>query len=88
MELAPQNIRLAQLKNRIKQNQKLEEIIVATNPTIEGNATANYIAEMSLEALPSLKVSRIASGLAVGSYLDYADPQSISQSLKGRVFMA
>ena len=84
--VGPKDIRLDELKNRLQENTKLEEIIVATNPTIEGNATANYIAELAVSVKP-VKVSRIASGLAAGSYLDYADSQVISQSLKGRILI-
>ena len=84
--VGPEDIRLVELQKRIQENQHLSEIIVATNPTIEGNATANYIAEIASQIRP-IKVSRIASGLAVGSYLDFADSQVISQSIQTRVLI-
>ncbi len=84
--VGPEDIRLVELQKRIQENQNLTEIIVATNPTIEGNATANYIAEIVSQIRP-IKVSRIASGLAVGSYLDFADSQVISQSIQTRVLI-
>ena len=82
--IGPKDLRLAQLKKRIEDNQNIEEVIVATNPTIEGNATANYIATFLAE-FKYLKITRIASGLATGSQLDFADSQIVKQSIKHRI---
>ncbi len=82
--VGPEDIRLVELQKRIRENSDLSEIIIATNPTIEGNATANYIAEIAMNIKP-ITVSRIASGLAAGSYLDFAESQVISQSIQARV---
>ncbi len=60
-----------------------EEIILATNPTLEGDSTALYIKHLLKER--NLKVSRIASGLPVGGDMEYADKMSISRALKGRL---
>ncbi|MDC7240412.1 MAG: recombination mediator RecR [Spirochaetales bacterium] len=60
-----------------------EEIILATNPTLEGDSTALYIKHLLKER--DLKVSRIASGLPVGGDMEYADKMSISRALKGRL---
>jgi recombination protein RecR len=81
--IGPDSIRLAELKSRILKNQATGEIIIATNPSIEGNATANYIFE-DLKEIPHIKVSRIAMGLAIGSQIEFADSKIISQSIKNR----
>ena len=63
-------------------NQDVKEIIMATNPTIEGEATAMYIARL-LKPM-GIKVTRIAHGLPVGGDLEYADEVTISKALEGR----
>ena len=60
----------------------VEEVIVATNPTIEGEATAMYISRV-LHPL-EIKVTRIASGMPVGGDLDYADEVTLSKAMEGR----
>ena len=68
--IGPGQLRFDELRGRL-QHEGIEELIVATNPTIEGDATAMYIAR---EFKPlGLKVTRLASGLPVGGDLDYAD---------------
>ena len=62
--------------------QDVREIIMATNPTIEGEATAMYIARL-LKPM-GIKVTRIAHGLPVGGDLEYADEVTISKALEGR----
>lgn len=61
----------------------VKELILATNPTMEGDSTALYIKQ--LLANRELKVSRIATGLPVGGDMEYADKMSISRALKGRL---
>lgn len=80
----PEDLTLDALKSRVEKLEKLNEIIIATNPSVEGNATAHYIAQL-LEASPHLKITRLASGLALGSQLEYADSQAISLSFRARV---
>lgn len=63
-------------------NQDVKEIIMATNPTIEGEATAMYIARL-LKPM-GIKVTRIAHGLPVGGDLEYADEVTITKALEGR----
>ena len=60
----------------------LKEVILATNPNIEGEATAMYISKV-LKPL-DIKVTRIASGIPVGGDLDYADEVTLSKALEGR----
>ncbi len=80
--MGPEELKIPQLKARAQELQ-IEEVIVAANPSVEGNATGHYIAEM-LKPL-GIKVTRIATGLALGQALDYAETQAISQSLRLRV---
>ena len=63
-------------------NQDVKEIIMATNPTIEGEATAMYIARLIKPM--GIKVTRIAHGLPIGGDLEYADEVTISKALEGR----
>lgn len=79
--ISPEDIRINELIERLNADSSVNEIIVATNPSVEGNATAHYIAA-SISS--GIKVTRIATGLALGSQLDYADSVSVSQSLRAR----
>ena len=63
--------------------QQISEVIVCTNPTIEGEATAMYLARL-LSPTPELTVTRLASGLPVGSDLEYADEITLGRALTGR----
>jgi len=75
-------LRIVELKERIS-GEGVTELIIATNPTIEGDATAMYIAR---EFKPlGVKVSRLASGLPVGGDLDYADELTLGRALVGRM---
>lgn len=76
----PQDIRIKELVARM--NRDIKEVIVATNPTIEGEATAMYISRV-LHPL-EIKVTRIASGMPVGGDLDYADEITLSKAMEGR----
>lgn len=76
----PQDIRIKELVARM--NREVVEVIVATNPTIEGEATAMYISRV-LHPL-EIKVTRIASGMPVGGDLDYADEVTLSKAMEGR----
>ncbi len=79
--IGPEDINLRSLLQRLQQ-EDVEEVIMATNPTIEGEATAMYIARLLKPA--GLKVSRIAHGLPVGADLEYADEVTLSKSLENR----
>ncbi len=79
--IGPGQLRFDELKARLGP-QGVEELIVATNPTIEGDATAMYIAR---EFKPlGVRVTRLASGLPVGGDLDYADELTLGRALVGR----
>jgi recombination protein RecR len=79
--VGPEQLRIKGLLERIEKGE-LRELILATNPTIEGEATAVYLARL-LKPL-GLKVTRIAMGIPVGSDLDYADEVTMSKSLENR----
>lgn len=76
----PDAIRLRELVSRTKDN--IKEIIVATNPNVDGEATAMYISKL-LKPL-GIKVTRIAHGIPVGGELEYADEVTLSKALEGR----
>jgi len=79
--IGPEQLRIKSLLERIKQG-TVEEIIVATNPNVEGEATAVYLSKL-LKPL-GVTVSRIAMGIPVGSDLDYADEVTMSKAMEGR----
>jgi len=79
--IGPGQLRFEELRRRLEP-EGVEELIVATNPTVEGDATAMYIAR---EFKPlGLRVTRLASGLPVGGDLDYADELTLGRALIGR----
>ena len=79
--IGPGQLRFDELRSRLEP-EGVEELIVATNPTVEGDATAMYIAR---EFKPlGLRVTRLASGLPVGGDLDYADELTLGRALIGR----
>ena len=79
--IGPEQLKVAELLRRIEP-ERIEEVIIAMNPNIEGEATAIYIARL-LEPL-GVKVTKIASGLPVGGDLEYADELTLGRALVGR----
>jgi recombination protein RecR len=79
--IGPEDINLKSLIKRL-QGQDVEEVIIATNPTIQGEATAMYISKLLNPA--GIKVSRIAHGIPVGSDLEFADEVTLLKSFEGR----
>lgn len=79
--IGPDNIRIRELIARLSDD-SVNEVIMATNPTAEGEATAMYIARL-LKPM-GIKVSRLAYGIPVGSDLEYADEVTLSRALQGR----
>jgi recombination protein RecR len=80
--IGPDDINLRQLLLRLQKNDDAKEIILATNPTIEGEATAMYIAKLIKPA--GIRVTRIAHGIPVGGDLEYADEVTLSKAMEGR----
>jgi len=79
--IGPEEIALDRLARRLAEGE-VREVILATNPTVEGEATAHYIAEMAREN--GIKASRIAYGVPVGGELEYVDAGTLSHALTGR----
>ena len=79
----PENLNFGQLLQRVRQG-KFAEIIIATNPTEEGDTTALYIRKF-LKDFEGLKFTRLASGLPVGGDLEFADRSMLIRSLRGRI---
>jgi recombination protein RecR len=79
--IGPEDLRIRELLERVSE-EGLREVIVATNPRVEGEATAVYLANL-LKPL-GISVTRIASGLPVGGDLEYADEVTLGRALKGR----
>jgi recombination protein RecR len=79
--IGPEQLRIANLLERM-QSGEVQELIVATNPTVEGEATAVYLARL-MKPL-GVKVSRIAMGIPVGSDLEFADEVTMGKSLENR----
>jgi len=78
--IGPDDLRIKELLSRLQE--EVSEIIVATNPNVEGEATATYISRLIKPM--GIKVTRIARGLPVGSDLEYADSVTLSRALEGR----
>lgn len=80
--IGPDDLRLKELLGRIAGDPPVKELIIATSPNVEGEATALYIAKV-VKPL-GVRVTRIASGLAVGGELEYADGVTITRALEAR----
>ena len=80
--IGPNDINLKSLITRLQQHDEIDEIIVATNPNIEGEATAMYIARLLKPS--GIKVTRIAHGIPVGGDLEYADEVTLLKAMEGR----
>ncbi len=79
--IGPRDIRLAELLQRV-QRDKITEVILALNPTVEGEATGIFIADHLKKS--DIAVSRIAYGIPVGSSLEYTDPLTLARALENR----
>lgn len=79
--IGPEEIGIGKLKWHFE-NGAVKEVILATNPTIEGEATAHYISELAKPY--SIKVTRLARGVAIGSELEYIDPHTLAHAFAGR----
>ena len=80
--IGPNDINLKSMITRLQQHDEVDEIIVATNPNIEGEATAMYIARLLKPS--GIKVTRIAHGIPVGGDLEYADEVTLLKAMEGR----
>ncbi|WP_462418654.1 recombination mediator RecR [Kytococcus sp. Marseille-QA3725] len=83
--IGPDDLRIAQLMQRLSDGQ-VTEVIIATDPNMEGEATATYLSRL-MQVL-EIKVSRLASGLPVGGDLEYADEVTLGRAFEGRRVVA
>jgi len=79
--VGPEQLRIANLMTRLSE---LDEIILATSPTTEGEATARYLADEIRRADSRVRITRIATGVPAGSDIEYADEVTMSRALEGR----
>ena len=79
--VGPEHLRISGLEKRLE-NEEVEEVIIATNPTVEGEATAHYLTRLLRRA--GLKITRIATGIPAGSDIEYADEVTMSKAMEGR----
>ncbi len=83
--ITPEDIHLRDLLIRLQQHEEIKEIILANNATVEGEATANYIAKL---VKPSgIVCSRLASGIPFGSNLEYTDEVTLGRAIEGRIIL-
>jgi recombination protein RecR len=82
--IGPDEIYLHQLLERVRNMHALSELIIATNPTMEGEATAMYIAKQLATLDKKLRITRIGRGLPVGADLEYADEVTLQRAMEGR----
>lgn len=83
--IGPQDLKIKELLNRLTSNKEPKEVVIATNPSLEGEATAMYIArQLKDKKFNHVKVTRIGRGLPMGADLEYADEITLSKALEGR----
>lgn len=81
-DIGPDDIKLNELIQRVRDNE-INEIIIATNPTVEGEATSMYIAK--LLKFSDVKVTRLAHGIPIGGNLEYTDEMTLNKAFAGRI---
>ena len=81
-DVGPENLRIKELLTRL-QSSEIDEVIIATDPNLEGEATATYLSRL-LKPI-GIKVSRLASGLPVGGDLEYADEVTLGRAFEGQI---
>lgn len=83
--VTPENLKIQELLNRLENNKEEKEIILATNPSMEGEATAMYISkQLKQPQFSHVKITRLGRGLPMGADLEYADEYTLSKALEGR----
>ena len=82
--IGPDEIRIPELLKRVRE-ENLKEMIIALNPTIEGEASGLYIKQEVLKINPEIKITRLAKGIPVGGDIEYVSGQTIVDSLRSRV---
>ena len=80
--ILPEDLNIDSLFSRINEN--IKEVIIATNPTMEGDTTALYLIK-ALKKYPNITITKLANGLPIGANLDYADEMTLTRALDGRI---
>ena len=80
--ILPEDLNIESLFSRINEN--IKEVIIATNPTMEGDTTALYLIK-ALKKYPDITITKLANGLPIGANLDYADEMTLTRALDGRI---
>ena len=80
--ILPEDLNIESLFSRINEN--IKEVIIATNPTMEGDTTALYLLK-ALKKYPNITITKLANGLPIGANLDYADEMTLTRALDGRI---
>ncbi len=81
--VGPENLKMEELIQRLEKNPQVQEVILATNPNVNGDATALYVARL-LKNFAHLRVTKLASGIPVGSHIEFIDNHTLSRALEQR----
>lgn len=83
--VGPEKLNIGSLESRVTSYELgIQEVIIATNPTLEGETTAMYLSRLLREKSPEVKLTRIARGLPTGGAVEYADELTLTRALEGR----
>jgi recombination protein RecR len=82
--IGPDELKISGLLTRLQQGH-VEEVIVATSPTTEGNATAHYLSDLIKQHAGHVKITRLALGIPIGADIDYVDSVTIARAMEGRI---
>jgi recombination protein RecR len=82
--IGPDELKISGLMKRLEKG-GVQEVILATSPTTEGNATAHYLSDLIHKNHPAVKMSRLALGIPIGADIDYVDSVTIAKAMEGRV---
>jgi recombination protein RecR len=82
--IGPDELYIDPFLQKIEKDKKISEVIIATNPTMEGEATAMYLNKKIKSFRPKLKVTRLGMGIPTGADLEYADETTLTQAIAGR----
>lgn len=81
--VGPEHLRISNLTRRIESG-TVDELILATNSTVEGESTAAYLAKLLRKTAPEVRITRIATGIPAGSDIEYADEVTMQKAMEGR----
>jgi len=82
--VGPDELKINSLQTRLAEG-KVEEVILATSPTTEGNATAHFLSEIIRQGGNKIKITRLALGIPIGADIDYVDSVTIARAMEGRI---